>query len=143
MLTPVQLYFLALSVGFSPGFTPDHGNAGTMAAIAMRESGGRADVVLVSQREQSYGLWQINTLVPGRLHALGLTKEQLRQPWLNAWAAKRIWNCDDANLRTAWLIHTGAYRRAYLSNLVAVQAMVSARVMPMHLPPELATGFRQ
>lgn len=127
MLTPVQLYFLALVVGFYPGFSPDTGSAGTMAALAMRESGGRTDLVQVSEWEQSYGPWQINALVPGRLHSLGLTTTQLKDPWNNAWAAKRIWAWDDRNLNIAWYTGRGRHRKAYLANLVVVQAMVNAQ----------------
>lgn len=124
-LSPVQLYQLALDAGFPPGTEQDQGNAGTMAAIAMRESNGCPDATNLSSTEQSYGLWQINVKQPSMLAWLGLTDpNQLKDPVINAQATYTMWGGDDNNLDTAWYIHhtNGSYRSRYLANLIAVQA---------------------
>lgn len=125
--SPAQLYQLALDAGFPPGSDQDQGNAGTMAAIAMRESSGCPDATNLSSTEQSYGLWQINVKPAGMLAWLGLTDpNQLKDPQTNAAAAFQMWGGNDGNLDVAWYIHHpgGSYRSRYLANLVAVQAAV-------------------
>lgn len=132
--SPVQLYQLALDAGFPEGTDPDQGNAGTMAAIAMRESSGCPNLTNLraphtnganDPGEHSYGLWQINVDTSNLLSWLGLTSaNQLLDPVTNAQAAYTMWGGDDNNLNVAWYTQhpENGYRSRYLANLVAVQA---------------------
>lgn len=130
-LSPVQLYQLALDAGFPPGTTQDQGNAGTMAAIAMRESAGCPDAHnpgTAANPEDSWGLYQVN-INANPLSSFGLSSpQQLTDPAINTAVAYQLWGGDDNNLDTAWYIrHTnGSYRAQYLANLVVVQAAVGA-----------------
>jgi len=143
-LSPAQLYQLALSAGFPPGTTANQGNAGTMAAIAMRESAGCPGATNLSSTEQSYGLWQINVMA-NPVTALGLSSpSQLLDAATNAQAAYQIWGGNDANLDIAWyILHGGAYTSQYLANLVVVQAAVgddSANPVDQNSIPDTGDG---
>jgi len=124
-LSPVQLYQLALDAGFAPGFAPDTGSAGTMAAIAMHESRGCADATNFVG-EHSYGLWQINVDV-NTPTSLGLTDpNQLLDPSTNVQAAYQLWAGNDANLNILWFLNHSNIRPSYLSFLSQVQSAVQA-----------------
>lgn len=124
-LTPAQLYQLALSAGFPPGTTINQGNAGTMAAIAMKESSGCPTATNLTGNEQSYGLWQINVQA-NPISGFGLSDPtQLLDPTTNAQAAYQLWNGSDSNLNIAWSIQDGGMNQSrYLANMATVQAAV-------------------
>jgi hypothetical protein len=95
-LTPRQIYALAADAGFK---TP--GQAITMTAIALAESGGNTDATNTNTNGSvDTGLWQINSV-----HGFG---GNLKDPRVNAQAAKAVF---DKQSYTAWTVFkTGAYR---------------------------------
>jgi len=109
------------------GFPRKYG--ATMGAIAKRESG--LDPTVHNGNAQtgddSYGLWQINWLVPqvkALLTAHGITDpRQLLDPDTNAKAAFLLWGGKLENLNTAWYINrVGIYQTRYESHLPEAQA---------------------
>jgi hypothetical protein len=91
-----SLQQLAEQAGFSRDMS------GTMAAIAMAESGGRAGEHNTKFPDNSYGLWQINMLDDGprRRNMFGIQgNNQLFDPLTNAKAAKKIYDEQGLN---AW-----------------------------------------
>jgi hypothetical protein len=147
VLSPGQLYQLALAAGF-PSDT-----AITMAAVAMRESGGCPTAHNPGSpigAEDSYGLWQIN-IKANPLSMFGLTDpSQLYDPATNAQAAATLWGGNDANLDTAWYINRPGYREAYMRYLPTVQAAVQAMggtalppliTVPTDYPPYVSAGL--
>jgi hypothetical protein len=143
--SPMELYQLALSVGFPPGFTADQGNAGTMAAIAMRESNGCPDLHFTGpasnpNSEDSYGLFQINAMA-NPISRFGLTDPaQLYDPVTNAQAAFQMWGGNDNNLDVAWYTQhpEGRYRADYVANLTALTAIAGTTGVNV---PGLGTGI--
>jgi hypothetical protein len=124
VLTPDQIYQVARAAGFpAPVDGGPLGNAQTMVAIALRESGGCAGAHNPGPGEDSWGLWQINVQGnPGILAQLGLTSpSQLTDPATNAAAAFLMWGGNDANLNVAWYLNQPSYYQAYLAYLPAAQ----------------------
>lgn len=121
VLSPGDLYNLAVSVGFDPN------TATTMAAVAMRESGGCPTAHNPGPGEDSYGLWQINVQGnPGILSALGLSDPtDLYDPTTNAQAAFTVYAGNPANLNTAWYINRPGYQQAYQQYIPLVQAAIT------------------
>jgi hypothetical protein len=93
-----QIYALAADAGFK---TP--GQAITMTAIALAESGGKTDAVNRNTNGSTdTGLWQINSI-----H--GYSSSALMDPRTNARAAKAVF---DKQGYTAWVVFkSGAYMR--------------------------------
>jgi hypothetical protein len=105
-LSQSQIYTIAILTGLP--------NPKVMAAVAMAESSGRADVV---NSIGCVGLWQINQPVHVKSHPTW-TKDWLKNPINNARAAKVIYQSQ--GLR-AWEAYTnGAYAK-YLSKPVTQQ----------------------
>lgn len=125
-----QIYQMALDAGFPPGATPFQGNAGTMTAIALKESGGQACALNSKPPDLSYGLYQINmygNLGPARLVQFGLSSNtDLFDPVVNTAAAFTIWGGNDANLNIAWAI-SGVDMARYLAQMPAA-AIAAASV---------------
>ena len=96
-LNPRQIFALARNAGF------DNGQAVTMTAIALAESGGDTAVThRNSNGSLDVGLWQINSV-----H--GYSTASMQDPFQNARAAKAIYDSQGLN---AWTVfRTGAYRR--------------------------------
>lgn len=120
VLSPIDLYNVAVNAGF------DSDTAVTMAAVAMRESGGCPTAHNPGPGEDSYGLWQINVQGnPGILSALGLSDPtQLYNPDTNAEAAFYLYAGNPANLDTAWYINRPGYKEAYQQYLPIVEASI-------------------
>lgn len=98
-LTQSQIKLYAAAAGFT--------NPSLMAAIAMAESTGRADVV---NSIGCVGLWQINQPVWVKDHP-SWTQAWLKDPAHNAAAAKVVYNAQGL---TAWQAYTnGAYQKFY------------------------------
>lgn len=116
-LTPTQIYQYALQAGFPTNV------ATQMTAIALRESSGNPSATNLSNKEQSYGLWQINVQGnPGLLQALGLTDpSQLLDPATNARAANYLYGGNPNNLNVAWYINQPGYAEAYQQYLPVAQ----------------------
>lgn len=120
ILSPGDLYNLAVNAGF------DSDTAVTMAAVAMRESGGCPTAHNPGPGEDSYGLWQINVQGnPGILGALGLSDPTaLYDPATNALAAFTIYAGNPNNLNVAWYINRPGYQQAYQQYIPTVQAAI-------------------
>lgn len=125
-MSPEQIYAVALQAGF-PSTT-----AVKMVAIALRESGGNPNAFNgdSSTGDRSYGLWQINmygNLAAERMRMLGLQSEQqLFEPAVNARAAYKIWNGNDANLARHWYIDRPVYKERYEQYLPVAQVAANA-----------------
>lgn len=92
VLSPRQIYALAADAGFK---TP--GQAITMTAIALAESGGNSDIVGHNRNGTiDVGLWQINSV-----H--GYSESAMKDPRQNAAAAKKI---HEQQGYTAWVAFT-------------------------------------
>ena len=104
VLSPAQIYQLALSAGF-PDDPPGAGVATQMTAIALRESSGCPTALNTTPPDYSEGLWQIN-INPGAnagiLQTLGIQPNDLFDPATNARAAFTIWGGSPSNLQIAW-----------------------------------------
>lgn len=131
VLSPGDLYNLATSVGF------DSDTAVTMAAVALRESGGCPTAHNPGPGEDSYGLWQINIQGnPGIVSALGLSSPtDLYDPSTNAQAAYYLYAGNPANLDVAWYINRPGYKEAYQQYLPAVLAAAGQSPITGPLPP--------
>ena len=94
------------------GFTDDQ--ARIMAAIAMAESGGKANAFNGKGRDLSYGLWQINMLGgmgPERRQLFGINSNAaLYDPLTNARAAKAIFDQQGYGAWSVWGNGYGSYR---------------------------------
>ena len=140
VLPPAQIYNIALSAGFPPDV------AVTMTAIALRESSGCPNAHNPGNpigAEDSYGLWQINVLGnPGLTSALGITKEDLFDPNVNAAAAYRLWGGNPRNLEIAWYINRPGYKERYEQFLPVVYAALGQQEQAPDLPPQIVeAGF--
>jgi Lysozyme like domain len=100
ILSAKQIYALAADAGFR---TP--GQATTMTAIALAESGGKTDAVnRNSNGSTDTGLWQINSI-----H--GYSQASLMDPRQNARAAKAVF---DKQGYTAWVVFNEDKYQRYL-----------------------------
>lgn len=132
-MTASDLYATFYKAGFKPVY------AETMTAIALRESGGdpSAHNGDADTGDDSYGLVQINWLVP-QVKALciahGVTDpSQLLNADTNARIAYALYGGIDRNLNTAWYIdipgcpqHPRDYQTRYEAHLAAAHAAALA-----------------
>jgi hypothetical protein len=119
-----ELVRLAIDSGFTKAQAP------IMAAIALAESGGRAEAHNPNRStgDNSYGLWQINMideLGNQRRRQFGLkSDEQLKDPATNVRAAKRVFESQGLS---AWSVYrSGAYRQ-YLPEAKRALARLGVR----------------
>lgn len=135
-LSPQQIATLLKQQGVAPEKIP------TMTAIAMAESGGRAQAFNPQGLDKSYGLWQVNMhggLGPARMKQFGLQKEeQLFDPQINVKAAKQILESQGLG---AWSVYkSGKYKEFLPQAQQAAQAAQSAQALPQQQPPQTAAS---
>ena len=139
VLPPEQIYQIARNAGFPQNV------AIQMTAIALRESSGCPNAHNPGNplgAEDSLGLWQINVKGnPGLTRALGIRREDLFDPNVNAQAAYYLWGGNPRNLEVAWYINRPGYKERYEQFLpVAMQAAGLEPLGPQSLPPIEGSG---
>lgn len=110
------------SAAYAAGFRGD--DLTTMVAIAKGESGWNTSAYNGKNKDNSYGLWQINmigSMGPARRQAFGISSnEELFDPYVNARAAMQIFKSQGWK---AWTVHS---RGLYKKHLPAAQQAVQA-----------------
>jgi hypothetical protein len=125
ILTPDKIARYALGAGF--GIT----DGITATAIAIAESGGDPKQQYVTDREDSRGLWQINT----KAHP-EYASQNLYDPGTNAKAAFAVYQSSGWK---AWTTYGGA--RYYLARVSAIEGMAVAKTLgPLVDPVDAAVG---
>lgn len=132
-MTAADIYAVMLKAGFDPV------RAETMTAIALRESAGDPTAHNGDKNtgDDSYGLTQINWLVPQVRNLClrnGVTDPaMLLDPAINAKIAFALWAGNDHNLNTAWYIDIPGtapkprdYQTRYEAHLPAAHAAALA-----------------
>jgi len=102
-LSPAQIAAAADGAGFP------RGELVTAVAVALGESSGNTGANLVTSREDSRGLWQINTYAHPWSRTLNLW-----DPDVNAAAALRVWRERNGGSWAPWTVYTRNIYRQHL-----------------------------
>jgi hypothetical protein len=97
-------------------------------AVAMGESGLRTDARLATSREDSRGLWQINT----KAHPWA-DPQRLYDPAYNAWAARQVWTRAGGSWKP-WTVFTSGRYRARVPEVEATIAGGGVGALPSPTP---------